>query len=159
MSVALKAATWAWMFKKPKKDSPVHRTPGSFDSLVHRTPGSLDSLVHRTLGSHFKMLITQPRSKKIETALGHLKWDQEELFGGKNRVQKISWDCPFKVTVKLSWLNTVPDIWIPNGHTKIEKKVQEIIPFFFNWCNTFGKMNADSKSAFRKKRYSFLKQT
>ena len=29
-------------------------------------------------------------------ALGHLSWDQEKLFGGKNRVQKISWDCPFK---------------------------------------------------------------
>ena len=29
-------------------------------------------------------------------ALGHLKWDQEDLFGEKNRLQKISWDCPFK---------------------------------------------------------------
>ena len=28
-------------------------------------------------------------------ALGNLHWDQEELFGGKNRIQKISWDCPF----------------------------------------------------------------
>ena len=136
MSVALKTAKWAWMFKKQKKtprylglfwiisessfatpqyighrgvlthkvlkslDSPVHRTPGSFDSLVlrtildhqqinycespvhrtpgsfdspvHRTPGSLDSPVHRTPGSHFKMLITQPIGKKIETALGHV---------------------------------------------------------------------------------------
>ena len=29
-------------------------------------------------------------------APGHLLWDQEELFGRKNQVQKISWDCPFK---------------------------------------------------------------
>ena len=83
MSVALKAAAWAWRFKETKKDSPVHRTPGSFasqsteechslvlrtpgsfDSLVHRTPGSLNSPVLRTPGSHFKMLITLPRSKK-----------------------------------------------------------------------------------------------
>ena len=47
-----------------KNDSPVHRTPGSLDSPVLRTPGSLNSPVHRTPGSHFKMLITQPRSKK-----------------------------------------------------------------------------------------------
>jgi len=45
-------------------DSPVHRTPGRIDFLVLRTPGSLDSSVHRTPGSPFKMLITQPRSKK-----------------------------------------------------------------------------------------------
>ena len=61
-------------------DSPELRTPGSLDSPVPRTPGSLDSPVIRTLldfqrvkfwdspvhripGSHFKMLITQPRSK------------------------------------------------------------------------------------------------
>ena len=43
------------------------------NSLVHRTLGSLDSKVLRTPGSHyFKMLITLLRSKKIETALGHL---------------------------------------------------------------------------------------
>ena len=52
------------MIKKTKKDSLVHRTPGSFDSPVHRTPGSFDSPVHRIPGSHFKMLITQLRSKK-----------------------------------------------------------------------------------------------
>ena len=49
-------------------DSPVARTSGSFDSPVLRTPGSLDSPVHRTPGSHFKMLITQPRSKKNRNA-------------------------------------------------------------------------------------------
>ena len=29
MSVALKAATWAWRFKETKNDSPVHRTPAA----------------------------------------------------------------------------------------------------------------------------------
>ena len=53
-------------------DSPVHGTPGSFESPVPRTLGNLDSPVHRTPGSHFKMLITQPIGKKIETALGHV---------------------------------------------------------------------------------------
>ena len=76
-------------------DSPVLRTPGSFDSLVHGTPGSLHSPVHRTPGSHFKMLTTQPRSKKNQNG-PRTCWDQEDLFGGKNWVQKISWDCPFK---------------------------------------------------------------
>ena len=78
MSVALKAAGWAWRFKETKNDSPVPRTPGSHDSpvlrtilhfqrvkycnsLVHRTPGSLNSPVHRTpgvVGSCFKIQIT-----------------------------------------------------------------------------------------------------
>ena len=53
-------------------DSLVHRTLESFDSLVNETQGSLDSPVHRTPGSHFKMLITQPKSKKKKMALGHL---------------------------------------------------------------------------------------
>ena len=52
MSVALKDAAWAWWFKKTKKDSPVHRTPGSLDSPVHRTPGSFDSPVLRTILDH-----------------------------------------------------------------------------------------------------------
>ena len=49
-----------------------------------------DSPVSQALGSHFNMLITQPRSKKIKMALGHLYWDQEELLGGKTPLQKIS---------------------------------------------------------------------
>ena len=36
------------------------------------------------------MLISQPKSKKIEIALEHLHWDQEELFGGKNEYLKKS---------------------------------------------------------------------
>ena len=38
-----------------------------------------DSPVSQAPGSH----LTQPRSKQIKMALGHLYWDQEELFGGK----------------------------------------------------------------------------
>ena len=34
--------------------------------------------------------------KQKKTAHGHLKWDQNELIDEKKRVQKISWDCPFK---------------------------------------------------------------
>jgi len=51
-------------------DSPVHRTPGSFDSPVlrtildHQQINYCDSPVHRTPGSHFKMPITQPIGKK-----------------------------------------------------------------------------------------------
>ena len=41
------------------------------------------------------MLITQPKSKKIKMAL-HLHWDQEELFGGKNRLQKSRETVPLK---------------------------------------------------------------
>ena len=51
--------------QKNKKDSPVHRTPGSLDSPVHRTPGSLDSPVHRTLGSF--------DSPVLRTVLDHQK--------------------------------------------------------------------------------------
>ena len=29
-------------------------------------------------------------------AVGHLQWDQEELFDGKNQSEKISGDGPFK---------------------------------------------------------------
>jgi len=147
MSVALKAAAWAWRFKETKNDSPVHRTPGSLDSPVprtlgsldspvlrtildfqrvrfcdspvqrtpgsldspvhrtpgsldspvHRTPGSLDSLVHRTPGSHFKMLITQPRSKENQNGpRTSLMGPGGAVWGKKpSRYKKISWDCPF----------------------------------------------------------------
>ena len=81
-------------------DSPVPRTPGSLDSPVLRTlldfqlvkfcdspvlrtPGSLDSPVHRTPGSHFKMLITQPRSKKNQNGPRTSLMGPKELFGGK----------------------------------------------------------------------------
>jgi len=43
----------------------------------------VDSLVSQALGSHFKMLITQTKSKQIKMA-------QEDLFGGKNRIKIIS---------------------------------------------------------------------
>ena len=87
MSVALKAAAWTWRFKESKKDSPVHRTPGSrdspviwtildlqrvrfCDSPVYRTPGvlthkvlkSLESPVHRTPGSLDSLVPRTPRS-------------------------------------------------------------------------------------------------
>ena len=78
-------------------NSLVHRTPGSFDSPVHSTPGSLDSPVHSTPGSHFKMLINQPRSKKIETALGHLYWDQEEVFSEKTNIKNSRETVPLNV--------------------------------------------------------------
>ena len=59
MSVALKAAAWAGRFKETKNDSPVLGTILDFQRVRF-----CDSPVHRTPGSHFKMLITQPRSKK-----------------------------------------------------------------------------------------------
>jgi len=124
MNVALKALkAWAWRFKETKNDSPVQRTPGSHDSTVLRTPGSndspvlrtildfqrvkycdspvlrtpgsLDSPVHRTPGSYFKMLITQPRSKKNQNGPRiSLMWPGVAVWE-KNWPQKISWDCPF----------------------------------------------------------------
>ena len=49
----------------------------------------VDSPVSQAPGSHFEMLITQPKSKKYQNGQGHLHWDQEEPFGGKNGIQKI----------------------------------------------------------------------
>ena len=50
----------------------------------------------QALGSHFGMLITQPKSKKIKPALGHLQWDQEELLGEKTVYQKSRETVPLR---------------------------------------------------------------
>ena len=71
MSVALKAAAWASK-KGSKKQKTTSQYIGHRGVLPHKVLRSLDSPVHRTPGSHFKMLITQPRRKKNQTALGHL---------------------------------------------------------------------------------------
>ena len=48
------------------------------------------------------------KQKKIKTAQGHLYWDQEELISEKNRIQKISWDCPFKsICTKMYKVNPI----------------------------------------------------
>jgi len=101
--------------------SPVLRTPGSFDSStlrlldfqqinncdspVLRTSGSLDSRVLRTPGrltlwcighwSHFKMLITSPRSKNYQNVPRTSLMGPGGAVWGKNWPHKISWDCPF----------------------------------------------------------------
>ena len=41
------------------------------------------------------------KQKKIKMVLGHLFWDQEELFSEKKITSKISWHCPFKCKVSL----------------------------------------------------------
>ena len=43
------------------------------------------------------MLITQPRSKKNQNGPRTSLMGPGGVVWGKNRVQKISWDCPFKV--------------------------------------------------------------
>ena len=69
---------------------------GSFDSPVLRTQGSLNSPVHMTAGSHFKMLITQPRSKVNQNGPSTSLMGPGGAVWEKNWIQKISWDCPFK---------------------------------------------------------------
>jgi len=36
-------------------------------------------------------------------------WDQEELFGGKNQIKKISWDCTFKISVLVFSCDNISD--------------------------------------------------
>ena len=76
-----------------KKIMTPHWTPGSRDSPVSKVPGSCDSLVSKVPGSHFKIAITQWKSKKMDIDISNgtrMNW----LI--KKRVQKISWDSPFK---------------------------------------------------------------
>ena len=49
MSVALQDAAWALRFKKTKKDSPVHKTSGSFNSPALGTVLDFQDIGHRGL--------------------------------------------------------------------------------------------------------------
>jgi len=88
------------MFKKPKKDSLVYRTLGSFDSpvlgtildfprvkfcdsLVHRTLGSFDSPVLGTVLDHQK--INYCDSPVHRTPGSHFKMPITQPIGKKNR--------------------------------------------------------------------------
>ena len=55
------------------------------------------SLVSQAPGSHFEMLITQPKSKKNPNGPRTSLMGPGGAGWGKNWLQKISWDCPFKL--------------------------------------------------------------
>ena len=57
----------------------------SFDSAVLQALRSFNLVVLEAPLSHLKRTITKPKNEKIKTVLGHLFWDQEELFSEEEK--------------------------------------------------------------------------
>ena len=76
-------------------------------------------------GSHFKMLITQPRSIKNQNGPRTSLMGPGRAVWGKNRLQKISWDCPSSYKIP-NW-NKITES--PKTKKIIKLKIHIFFPF------------------------------